>query len=192
MGQGLCAGIRDVANLAWKLIACLMGRNHEALLASYQSERKPHATDYIETAARMGALVNEMEAGAKTLFGDETEDGAVRMKSIKRPLGPGLGHPSDKNRGTLFPQFTLRNGERLDDHVGHEFFLAIDGKRSSVGGDIAFRHILSTEDEPDLKPVLSAIDAKAVVVRPDKHILVSAKAVKEIDMLVGYALRDFI
>jgi 3-(3-hydroxy-phenyl)propionate hydroxylase len=41
-GQGLCSGLRDAANLAWKLDAVLGGRAHEALLDTYQPEREPH------------------------------------------------------------------------------------------------------------------------------------------------------
>ena len=39
-GQGLCAGIRDVANLSWKLAWVLAGRAPEALLDSYEAERE--------------------------------------------------------------------------------------------------------------------------------------------------------
>src|SRR3546814_8940674 len=41
MGQGLCSGIRDVANLSWKLAAILKGDAAPALLDTYQPERAP-------------------------------------------------------------------------------------------------------------------------------------------------------
>ena len=41
-GQGLCAGVRDAANLAWKLDAIAHGRADDSLLDSYASERAPH------------------------------------------------------------------------------------------------------------------------------------------------------
>jgi len=184
MGQGLCAGIRDAANLAWKLAYNLRMQDQDALLATYQSERKPHVTEYIELAARMGALVNEMDAGNRSMFGTESEDGQVHMKSIKPSLGPGLGDASDKNRSMLFPQFILRNGKRLDDHVGHEFFLAIDGRASLRCTKPVACHVLSTEDEPGLQPILSAIGAKAVLVRPDKHILASATSIDDVGSML--------
>ncbi len=41
MGQGMCAGIRDAANLAWKLALAIKGRAPQAILDSYGSERRP-------------------------------------------------------------------------------------------------------------------------------------------------------
>lgn len=188
MGQGLCAGIRDAANLAWKLAHCQGGRDHDALLITYQSERKPHATHYVETAARMGALVNSMDADEWPLFGAESKAGAMRMESIKRPLGPGLGDPSDRNRGTLFPQFLLNDGKRSDDHVDHAFFIAIDMRDRFKNDDLGSFQVISADDEPGLKAVLASIDAKAVIIRPDKHILASTNQVELIDTLVKSAL----
>ena len=56
-GQGLVAGLRDVANLAWKLAWVLRGQASESLLASYDPERRPHARKIINLARFLGALV---------------------------------------------------------------------------------------------------------------------------------------
>src|SRR4030095_5915807 len=40
-GQGMCSGIRDAANLAWKLDLWLRGTADERLLDTYASERIP-------------------------------------------------------------------------------------------------------------------------------------------------------
>ena len=56
-GQGMCSGIRDAANLAWKLAAILHGRADEALLDSYQLEREPNTRAYIRLAIDMGRVV---------------------------------------------------------------------------------------------------------------------------------------
>jgi hypothetical protein len=40
-GQGMNSGIQDAHNLAWKLARALSGGNDEALLASYDAERRP-------------------------------------------------------------------------------------------------------------------------------------------------------
>ena len=58
MGQGMCTGIRDAANLAWKIALCVKDKASQSLLDTYQSERRPHARAYIETAIRLGALIN--------------------------------------------------------------------------------------------------------------------------------------
>lgn len=57
VGQGLVAGLRDVANLSWKLAWVLRTRAPLALLDSYDSERRPHARKIIRMALLMGALI---------------------------------------------------------------------------------------------------------------------------------------
>src|SRR3546814_4794881 len=44
-GQGLCSGLRDAANLAWKLDLVLDERAGRALLETYQSERLPSRSE---------------------------------------------------------------------------------------------------------------------------------------------------
>ena len=54
IGQGLAAGLRDADNLAWKLAHVLTGRAGAGLLASYETERRPHARALIKKAVRVG------------------------------------------------------------------------------------------------------------------------------------------
>jgi 3-(3-hydroxy-phenyl)propionate hydroxylase len=54
IGQGLAAGLRDADNLAWKLAYVLTGRAGAGLLASYDTERRPHARALIKKAVRVG------------------------------------------------------------------------------------------------------------------------------------------
>jgi 3-(3-hydroxy-phenyl)propionate hydroxylase len=56
-GQGLVAGLRDVANLAWKLAWVVRGQADERILDSYDAERRPHARKMINLARFLGALV---------------------------------------------------------------------------------------------------------------------------------------
>ncbi|MGZ5179469.1 MAG: bifunctional 3-(3-hydroxy-phenyl)propionate/3-hydroxycinnamic acid hydroxylase [Ramlibacter sp.] len=56
-GQGLVAGLRDVANLGWKLAWVLGGRAQASILDSYDRERRPHARKIINLARFLGALV---------------------------------------------------------------------------------------------------------------------------------------
>jgi 3-(3-hydroxy-phenyl)propionate hydroxylase len=53
-GQGLGAGLRDAANLAWKLAWVLRRGAPDRLLDTYQSERLPHALATIRTAMLLG------------------------------------------------------------------------------------------------------------------------------------------
>jgi 3-(3-hydroxy-phenyl)propionate hydroxylase len=54
IGQGLAAGLRDADNLTWKLAHVLTGRAGAGLLASYETERRPHAKALINKAVRVG------------------------------------------------------------------------------------------------------------------------------------------
>ncbi|MEQ3725513.1 bifunctional 3-(3-hydroxy-phenyl)propionate/3-hydroxycinnamic acid hydroxylase [Alcanivorax sp.] len=56
-GQGLVAGLRDAANLGWKLAWVVDGKATPALLDSYDQERRPHAQEMIDLAKFMGRLV---------------------------------------------------------------------------------------------------------------------------------------
>lgn len=56
-GQGLVAGLRDAANLSWKLAWVLHGQASPAILESYNQERQPHAREIIGLALLMGNLV---------------------------------------------------------------------------------------------------------------------------------------
>lgn len=57
VGQGLVAGLRDVANLGWKLAWVVQNYATSELLDSYDAERRPHAKKMIELAKVMGHLV---------------------------------------------------------------------------------------------------------------------------------------
>jgi 3-(3-hydroxy-phenyl)propionate hydroxylase len=57
IGQGLVAGLRDAANLAWKLAWVVRGRASSTILESYDQERRPHAVKMIRLAKFMGQLV---------------------------------------------------------------------------------------------------------------------------------------
>ncbi|NTF83974.1 bifunctional 3-(3-hydroxy-phenyl)propionate/3-hydroxycinnamic acid hydroxylase [Rhizobium rhizogenes] len=57
MGQGMCAGLRDVWNLAWKLDRVMSGNADASLLETYQPERAPHATDVIKASIFLGSII---------------------------------------------------------------------------------------------------------------------------------------
>lgn len=59
IGQGMSAGVRDVANLCWKLAAVLGGQAADSLLDTYQVERKPHVVKVTRRAVRNGRLITE-------------------------------------------------------------------------------------------------------------------------------------
>jgi 2-polyprenyl-6-methoxyphenol hydroxylase-like FAD-dependent oxidoreductase len=64
MGQGLCSGLGDIANLAWKLDLVLSGSAGEELLESYEVERAPHARSWIEISMAVGAIACTLDPEA--------------------------------------------------------------------------------------------------------------------------------
>ncbi|GBE65521.1 3-(3-hydroxy-phenyl)propionate/3-hydroxycinnamic acid hydroxylase [Mycobacterium sp. MFM001] len=59
IGQGMSAGVRDVANLCWKLAAVVRGQAPDSLLDSYQAERQPHVIEVTRRACFAGRIITE-------------------------------------------------------------------------------------------------------------------------------------
>jgi 3-(3-hydroxy-phenyl)propionate hydroxylase len=139
LGQGLCAGIRDAVNLAWKLIAVLRNGVDAALLGSYQRERRPHVRAIVEAAKAFGRIVGELDPAAAALRDAELAGQLARgeAETIRQRYIPGLtsgiiatdsaGHP-ERAAGTLFVQPRVRgpDGNTLlfDDLIKPRFLLA--------------------------------------------------------------------
>ncbi|MEM7438989.1 MAG: bifunctional 3-(3-hydroxy-phenyl)propionate/3-hydroxycinnamic acid hydroxylase [Pseudomonadota bacterium] len=147
MGQGMCCGIRDAANLAWKLAQVLQGGTD--VLDTYETERAPHIRAFIELSVNLGRLINS------TGQGDLPEG---QMKSIWPALGPGLG-PRDDVAGRLAPQIIV-DGARSDDLCGPWHYALTQG--ADVPG---MRNLI------DDSGWLAARDLQAIVVRPDGYAL---------------------
>ncbi len=122
-GQGMCAGLRDAANLAWRLDLALNGRAHDPLLAGYDEERIPQATAVIEFAIELGKVIcipDPVEAAAR----DEFMAGGAEGPPMETPPMPGLtaGLLFDSpGSGQLGVQALVRSHghvELLDDVVG--------------------------------------------------------------------------
>ena len=67
-GQGYNSGVRDATNLAWKLTAVLRGIADDALLDTYDTERRDHAKAMIDVSVAMGRILsptNKAVAGAR-------------------------------------------------------------------------------------------------------------------------------
>ena len=57
MGQGMCSGMRDAWNLAWKLGLILDGKADDRLLDTYQPERLPHVSQITDMAIYLGKII---------------------------------------------------------------------------------------------------------------------------------------
>ncbi|WAZ19405.1 bifunctional 3-(3-hydroxy-phenyl)propionate/3-hydroxycinnamic acid hydroxylase [Streptomyces cinnabarinus] len=66
IGQGMAAGVRDAANLCWKLAAVLRGELPESALDSYEAERKPHVREVTRRAVFVGRIITERRTAVAT------------------------------------------------------------------------------------------------------------------------------
>lgn len=138
LGQGLCAGVRDAYNLAWKLNAVLRGQAGDTLLDSYCTERRPHVQTVVEHAKAFGLIIGELDPEAALardarLLAELAAGTATTVRQAFMPaLRDGLldlgadGFPRG-GAGTLFPQprvhgVGIEHG-RLDDLVRGDFYV---------------------------------------------------------------------
>ena len=128
LGQGMCQGLRDVANLCWKLQAVLQTGASDGLLDTYGVERKGHVTELTQRIKHIGQIVGERDpvrARARDAHLLADCGGVVKptpRQDVQPALQAGLltSIPSTA-RGTLFPQPWLRQGRRfarMDDVLG--------------------------------------------------------------------------
>lgn len=180
-GQGMCAGIRDAANLAWKLDAVLRGTASPALLDSYQAEREPHVRAAIELAIGMGRVVCTLDRDAAAqrdaAMLAAQAGGAPALPPMRpSPFASGCVLAGSAGAGELFPQPTAGEEStrlRMDDRLGDGACLIA---RASAGGTSAGVRLLDVNAEqlaPFRTAVLAWLDqhrAEAVLVRPDRYV----------------------
>ncbi|MCF6389430.1 bifunctional 3-(3-hydroxy-phenyl)propionate/3-hydroxycinnamic acid hydroxylase [Mycobacterium sp. MBM] len=76
-GQGYNSGIRDAANLGWKLAAVVNGEAADGLLDSYDAERRKHARAMIDLSTLVGRVISPTNPRVATL-----RDTVIRAASV--------------------------------------------------------------------------------------------------------------
>jgi 3-(3-hydroxy-phenyl)propionate hydroxylase len=195
LGQGMCAGIRDAANLAWKLREIIAGGADAGLLDTYQSERHPHVREFIELAIRLGGVINTRAMEAGLAVGEARENAPVRLEVRKPLLGPGLAGSGLAIgdlalAGHLAPQFTLKDGSRSDDRTG--YFTALFVERAATLSQFvrtalarADIEVLSGDDADDLGHWLRDHDIKAALIRPDRYVCGAVQSEADLERLAA-------
>jgi 3-(3-hydroxy-phenyl)propionate hydroxylase len=185
LGQGLCAGIRDGANLAWKLARVVRGAAPEALLDTYESERRPHVRAFIDLAVQLGAVIQATDPEVAAERDRRFLQGETKVFEFPQP-GLGAGLHRGRLGGTLFPQPRLADGRLLDEAIGDGF--AVIGRRATLeAADAATRERWRTAAAamlPDpggsVAAWMDAHEAAAVVLRPDRYLLGAARDAGEL------------
>ena len=157
-GQGYNSGIRDSANLGWKLAAVVTGQAGDALLDTYDVERRKHARAMIDLSTMVGRVISPTNRRVATL-----RDGLIRAASVVPTLKRyvlemrfkpmprydqgAIAHVEPRSAtsptGTLFiqPRVDTRAAQNilLDDVIGPGFaVLAWNNHPRKLLGDVAF------------------------------------------------------
>jgi 3-(3-hydroxy-phenyl)propionate hydroxylase len=198
LGQGMCQGLRDVANLAWKLAAVqhgkVQGAAAERLLDSYGIERKAHVRELTSRLKAVGAVICERDADkarardAKLLAdcGGVVKD--TPRQDILPPLSTGLRFES-AGAGTLFPQPKLAGGELMDQRCGTGWRLVLDASLSAPpAGDvtlIALADPALRETEGVVETWMRKHGCHAALLRPDHYVYGTAADSAGIERLLA-------
>jgi 3-(3-hydroxy-phenyl)propionate hydroxylase len=191
IGQGMCQGIRDVANLIWKLRDVIAGKADDSLLDSYGVERGLHVRTLTARIKAIGHGICERDPEAARLRDEKLiADGGGKAPTVTRqeivpPLQAGLlstaEHPA---RGTLFPQPWLigeTSPQHMDDVIGTGWRLVLDGRRAlgllPASGDVRIvvvgqdsAQAALVEQDGVLAAWFDRHDCIGALVRPDHYV----------------------
>lgn len=171
-GQGMCHGLRDASNLAFKLDLVLRGLAGDGVLNTYQQEREPQVRHVIATAVAAGRYICELDP----LKAAERDDNLRRKQreggdiataaDLIAPYGAGL---VADGAGERFVQPRLGD-TLLDDATGQGFVLLT---RSGVDHPLIAQlgiRVFDVTGQGALEALLDARAASAVLLRPDHYV----------------------
>jgi 3-(3-hydroxy-phenyl)propionate hydroxylase len=193
LGQGLCHGIRDVQNLILKIGAALAGGPEDALLDSYQAERRPHVEQIIDIAVAVGrdiCLLDPVAAADRDQRMRQAAASGTELQTTFQAVPPLRGglFTATAGAGELFPQPAVRTTARtqalFDDVVGDEVAIVATTSAArelrALAGQLAMPLIDAegASTEPDLLAAVSGdLDgwlaehqARVALVRPDRYV----------------------
>ncbi len=182
-GQGMCGGIRDAENLAWKLGTVLRGKAPDTILDSMQPEREPQVRGITEMAIAAGKIVCTTDPEIAAQRDAEAAERAARGEESPSLPMPPLGRSAmlrdDETSGTMFPQFVSTARQRSDDVLGSGPWLIYTGAPPSDASGLSCH-------PANMAPLdrfgtafadwLTRHGAEAVLVRPDRVVFGAGKA----------------
>jgi 3-(3-hydroxy-phenyl)propionate hydroxylase len=183
LGQGMCSGLRDAANLAWKLELVVNGLASDALLDTYQEERRAHVRSVVDAAVSIGRIICTVDSEEAALRDrrmlSDPKPPSQRISFTLPPLQPGA--LIWENGGDLFIQ-PSSDGRRLDDVVGERFAVLARAPEfiGSVATDWWIEHMaafvasaaeLPPESASAVLSWLDSNDSDVVIVRPDRYVM---------------------
>ncbi|MFZ9626830.1 MAG: bifunctional 3-(3-hydroxy-phenyl)propionate/3-hydroxycinnamic acid hydroxylase [Burkholderiaceae bacterium] len=185
LGQGMCAGIRDAANLAWKLAAVVRGEAAAFMLDSYESERLPHVREFIETAMRLGEIIQTTDPAVAAQRDQRfAREGTTEIVNLSPGLGPGA-HTGHASAGALASQPRLADGRLLDDALAANRFALITAAPEALRASPDARAVLERLNacqlsDPALGSWLQSLGAQHALLRPDRYVAALANSAAEV------------
>jgi 3-(3-hydroxy-phenyl)propionate hydroxylase len=180
-GQGMCSGIRDAVNIAWKIDAIINGGADAALLETYQIEREANVRTYVELAIGMGQVVCTLDPEvAAARDAHMLAERAAGIEPLRPPAMPpicGAVLEDAPTAGERFYQpWTVRNDVRigLEDVLGRTAWLiSRTAPDMIIPADVAASWVgaraLNGFDD-SLTSWLDTHGVDAVLVRPDRYV----------------------
>ena len=193
LGQGMCSGLRDAANLAWKLCAVIKSAAPDALLDTYESERSEHVKAFIELAVELGGVIQTTDPERARTRDRELIANPTMLRPITPRLGQGLHGDLPAPAGTRAAQPRLGDGALLDDHVGYRFAVLASRRLADALGT-STRHVQPDADvvivaaTGPAESYLAELHTEAVVIRPDRYVLGVASTAAELDAVLARRL----
>jgi 2-polyprenyl-6-methoxyphenol hydroxylase-like FAD-dependent oxidoreductase len=172
-GQGLCSGLKDITNLAWKLdhalthgaVGAPLDTLFDPLLDSYQTERTPHVRGAIELSVELGKIICVPDSAEAKARDEAMGPMAALGASVPPPAPPVISEGCISRTfalaGRTFPQSrTMRaavprsdrpiNEGRSDDVLGNRWKLVFLNESPAVTGESAgfgsYGDIVSLDD----------------------------------------------
>jgi 3-(3-hydroxy-phenyl)propionate hydroxylase len=161
LGQGMCSGIRDAANLSWKLGLVLAGLAGDELLDTYQIEREPHVRAIVAAAVHAGSIICTTDPAIA-----DARDAAMTGgdSPAREPDLPAMDlvvrHGDHPLVGSRWPQATADDDDRL-------------GTRFALVGPLADAVDLPAGFDRWVRRITTAGET-TVLLRPDRFVAAAA------------------
>ncbi len=198
LGQGMCAGIRDGLNLAWKLVAVVKGRAADRILETYETERRPHVHAFIKLAVELGNIIQTTDPAVARERDASFASGQPKMFDFPQPqLGPGVRVDAGPPVGQVFPQPRLDDGRRLDEVTKGRFAMLADaGFIDSMPHELhatLFAADITVVAAPSrgVDAWLAANKIRSVLIRPDAYVFATPNSLDDLSNALSSLARAF-
>ncbi len=211
-GEGMSSGIRDAKALVWKLDLVLRGLAVDALLDSYVQERQSYAETVIRMSMALGDVICTTDPEVASARDEAFRAGTAPPPPPMPGLVNGVLHRGAdgvplQNTGQLSVQGRVQVDAkvgRFDDVIGQGWVLLARGgdpmsvltyEHKSLVEDLEMRVVrLATSDTANAESVidltgaitlwLSALEAAAVIVRPDYYVFGTVASIDDLPLLM--------